>query len=109
MKLRIKFSLLLASIAIVGVTTYSVCAMTLFYANSGRRGIDVFVEANTTAGVYPPTTDYGLSTSKYVQSVKIHLEEGSYNKSKSTTDGFISLSKTNNPLHTAYTSYKFYQ
>lgn len=82
-------------------TTFSTDAMTLFYASSGRRAQNVYVEANTTANVLTPNSDYGLQKGRYVSKVTIRLQEGKYDEQKSTSKGFIQLSKVNNPFHTA--------
>lgn len=89
--------------------TYGVNGMSNFYANKGRDGLNVFVEASFTPGVKTNTTKYGLIKGKYVRKVTINLKEGtSYNKSKSTTTGnLIRLSKRNNPLQKSYGSWRW--
>ena len=89
--------------------TYGVNGMSNFYANKGRDGLNVFVEASFTPGVTTNTTKYGLIKGKYVRKVTINLKEGtSYNKSKSTTTGnLIRLSKRNNPLQKSYGSWRW--
>ena len=89
--------------------TYSANGMSNFYANKGRDGLNVFVEASFTPGVKTNTTKYGLVKGKYVRKVTINLKEGiSYNKSKSTTTGnLIRLSKKKNPLQKSYGSWRW--
>lgn len=110
MKRKIKRGVagVLSGIMIVGAAC-GVSGMSNFYANKGRSGLNVFVEASFTPGVKTNTTNYNLIKGKYVQKVTINLKEGtSYNKSKSTTTGnLIRLSKKNNPLQKSYGSWRW--
>lgn len=93
--------------AVIAVTAISVNGMETFYANKGRDGIKVYVIANTTKGIKTKTTRYGLKRGKYVKKVTIRLREGSFDKSKSTTNGSVKLSKVNNPLKKFQGSWKW--
>ena len=90
---------------LIGITmissTYSTDAATLFYAKTGRENLKVYVTATTTKNKLTNTSSYGLIKGKYVKKVTIRLKEGSYNKSKSTGDGTIKISKKNDPRYTA--------
>lgn len=89
-------------------TAATTSGMTLFYANGGRDGIYVFVEAKSSPGVKTPYTKYGLKKGKYVSKVRIRLREGTFNQSKSTTTSKkIRIQKVNNPKETAYTTWKW--
>lgn len=110
MKLNFKRSMaiVLATTMLLG-TAVSASGMTLFYANKGRSGVYVFVEAAFTPNAITTNTKYGLKKNKYVKKVTIRLQEGkNYDKSKSTTTGkHIKLSKVNNPLITSSGSWKW--
>lgn len=83
-------------------------ARTLFFAESGRSGAYVFVRAYMTPGYPAPNNDYGLVKDWRVKKVTINLREGSYNKTKSTSDTKeIKLQKVNNPSETAYGTWKW--
>lgn len=83
-------------------------ARTLFFAESGRSGAYVFVRAYMTPGYPAPNNDYGLVKGWRVKKVTINLREGSYNKTKSTSDTKeIKLQKVNNPSETAYGTWKW--
>ena len=98
----------LAGIMIVGSVYIPSDGMTLFYANKGRRNTKVFVEAKFTPNVKTTSTEYGLKKGKYVKKVTIRLKEGSYNKTKSDTKGYlIKLEKTNNPMKTSSGSWSW--
>lgn len=112
-KIRFK-KMMVASLAAITLVTsvYSVGAMTLFYSSKGRRGLNIYVEANTTSGVLTPANAShdapGLKSNKYVKKVKIRLVEGDYDQSKSTTSGFVSLEKWNNPFQKSSGKVKWY-
>lgn len=90
-------------------TTVTTKGMTLFYANKGRSGTKIYVEAKFTPDVLTTSTQYGLKKGKYVKKVKIRLHEGSYDKTKSTTTAKkIRLEKANNPLITSSASWTWY-
>lgn len=93
--------------AVIAATAIPVSGMETFYASKGRDGVKVYVMANTTKGVKTKTTRYGLKKGKYVKKVTIRLQEGSFDKSKSTTNGLIKLSKINNPLKAFKGSWKW--
>ncbi len=99
-----KFKKIVAAL-IIGVTmattVYSVGAMPLFYAAGGREYLKVYVMAHTTKGVKTNTTNYQLKKGKYVKKVTVRLREGSYDKSKSTANGTVKISKNNIPFKTA--------
>ena len=81
----------------------------MFYAASGRSGVNVYVEAQFADGVKTTNTDYGLEKDKYVSKVTIRLREGDYDETDSTTQGghLIRLEKINNPLKTASGSWSW--
>lgn len=110
MKFNFKRSMaiMLATIMFLG-TSASASGMTLFYANKGRSGAYVFVEAAFTPKAKTTNTKYGLKKNKYVKKVTIRLQEGKgYDKSKFTTTGkHIKLSKLNNPLIKSSGSWKW--
>lgn len=97
----------LISLLVLGSVS-SAGAMTLFYANSGRDGLKVFVEAKFTPDTLTTSSNYGLEVGKYVTKVTIRLVEGDYDESKSTTGpDLIRLEKTNNPLKSANGTWKW--
>ncbi len=100
--------LLVTTVISAMLVSTSVGAMGLWQISQGRDGLKVYILGTTTSSVKTNTTDYGLKKNKYVKKLKIRLVEGDYDKSKSTTDGTIKISKKNNPFNQANGSWTWY-
>ncbi len=104
--------LCMAALLAMPISSMSADAMTLFYAGTGTLGwfgvTEVYVAANTTEDYLTyEDASIGLKGGKYVDYVTIRLREGDYDERLSTFNGYIELSKKNNPFKKQYGTWKW--
>ncbi|MFA8439218.1 hypothetical protein [Pueribacillus sp. YX66] len=108
---KVKSIILTASIAVVIIAIGSITAQGLTHQHiSMGSGATVYIQGYNTVGV-KGTGLYGTNKNKVVTGCKVRLREGNFDKSANNyakRGGWTAkLSKVNNPLKTAYTTYSW--
>ncbi len=101
---------LLVTVVTISAGVVSTQGLTHQHISMGTKGFKVYIQGYNTVG-QKGTGLYGTDKNKVVTGVKVRLREGDYDKSannyKNKGGWTPKLEKVNNPLHTAYTTYKW--
>lgn len=108
---KVKSIFITVAVAAIIITTGAITTQGLTHQHiSMGSGVNVYIQGYNTVGA-KGTGLYGTNKNKVVTGCKVRLREGNYDKSannyKNKGGWTDKLSKINNPLKTAYTTYSW--